>query len=80
MTGERPPNNRLKLPMFVVFATAGLVFAACGALVSDWGFAIYGAVLFVLCIPPILVTRQGRNPSWLQSPMDRRLQRRRSRR
>jgi IS1 family transposase len=59
------PNNRFKLPFFVVCAAVFVVLLVEGDLV------VVSATLLALCVVCIGVIASGRNPRWLQSPLDR---------
>jgi hypothetical protein len=66
------PNSPLKLPFFEI----GLVVCAGGAagpaVAGRW---VWTAALILggaLSVPAIRVIRQGRNPWWIRSPLDRR--------
>jgi hypothetical protein len=62
---EPLPNNRFKLPFFIVCAAVFVAMLAAGK--SD----VVAASLLVLSIVCIAVILSGRNPRWLQSPLDR---------
>jgi hypothetical protein len=62
---EPLPNNRFKLPFFIVCAAVFVAMLAVGK--SD----VVAAPLLVLSIACIAVILSGRNPRWLQSPLDR---------
>ena len=58
------PNNRFKLPFFLL-AAAGLV-----VLLITGKSVVPAAVLLAVCVVSIVVILSGRNPRWLQSPAD----------
>jgi hypothetical protein len=70
---ERLPNNRFKLPFFALCAA---VFAAMLVTGSEVVIAVPLLAVSVVCIGVIL---SGRNPRWMQSPLDRWEAKRRSR-
>jgi membrane protein YdbS with pleckstrin-like domain len=67
-----PPHNPLRLPFFLLCAAIAIVVAAVGIAYSAWWLVALGVVLFVASVALIRVIRQGRNPRWLQAPLDRR--------
>jgi hypothetical protein len=58
-------NNRFKLPFFVVCAAVFIVTLATG------GSAVIAVPLLALSLVCVAVILGGRNPRWLQSPLDR---------
>jgi hypothetical protein len=60
-----PPNNRFKLPWFLLCAAAGIVFLAVGKYVAG------GAILAGSLIAIATIVR-GRDPWWIRAPLDRR--------
>jgi hypothetical protein len=71
-----PPNNPLKLPFFVACAAIGLFVVVIGALFGVWWLVVFGLALTVVSGALARVVKQGRNPRWLRSPLDRRWPRR----
>ena len=67
------PNNRFKLPFFVVCGGVFVWMLATDAMI--W----IAAPLLALCLVSIGVIASGRNPRWLRSPLDRREAARRQR-
>lgn len=67
------PNNRFKLPFFVLCAA---VFVAAIALGRS---GLFSAVLLTGCVVSIVVIVSGRHPRWMQSSLDRRDAKRRGR-
>lgn len=59
------PNNRLKLPFFALCAAVFIAMLGTGASV------LIAAPLLVMSLVCIAVILSGRNPRWLQSPVDR---------
>jgi hypothetical protein len=70
---EPLPHNRFKLPFFLICAAVFVAMLVTGESV------LIAAPLLVMCIVCIVVILSGRNPRWLQSPMDRWEARRRAR-
>jgi hypothetical protein len=64
-----PPNSRWKLPSLVVMTVIGLVFAVSGTWPVLW------AGLVVILLVEIGFVLAGRNPWWMQGPLDRRRER-----
>jgi hypothetical protein len=61
---DEPPNNRFKLPSFIVLAAFAVVFLATGKYVS-------GAFILILSVHAIVAILRGRNPWQIRSPLDR---------
>jgi hypothetical protein len=59
------PNNRFKLPFFMLCAGVFVLLLVQGELV------VFSAILLALSVVCIVVIASGRNPRWLQSPLDR---------
>jgi hypothetical protein len=59
------PNNRFKLPFFLLCDAVFVVLLIVGKSV------VIAAVLMALSVVPIGVILSGRNPRRLQSPLDR---------
>jgi hypothetical protein len=59
------PNNRLKLPFFVVCAAVFVAMLATG------GSVLIATPMLAVSIACVAVILSGRNPRWLQSPLDR---------
>jgi len=59
------PNHRFKLPFFLLCAAAFTVLLVVGQSV------VIAAVLLAISVVCIVVILSGRNPRWLQSPLDR---------
>jgi hypothetical protein len=60
-----PPNNRLKLPTMLI----GIVSSV--ALIVDGTWTVLFAVCGVLCALEAGFVLAGRNPWWMQAPLDR---------
>jgi hypothetical protein len=59
------PNNRFKLPFFMLCAGVFVLLLVQGEHV------VFSAILLSLSVVCIVVIASGRNPRWLQSPLDR---------
>jgi len=64
-----PPNSRWKLLLLIVMVAICIVFATVGRWPVLW------AALVVVLFVEIGFVLVGRNPWWMQSPLDRRRQR-----
>jgi len=60
-----PPNNRWKLPVMTFMA------ALCGVLAFTGPWPIVWALLAAICLVEVRFVLAGRNPWWMQSPLDR---------
>jgi hypothetical protein len=69
---EDVPNNPLKLPFFVLMLMIAIVFVVVSAVGHEWVTVAILASCLPVGIHAIHVIRQGRNPWWLRSPLDRR--------
>jgi hypothetical protein len=67
-----PPNSRWKLPSLLVMTVIGVAFAVSGTWPVLW------AGLVVILLVEIGLVLAGRNPWWMQGPLDRRRERRTS--
>jgi hypothetical protein len=65
-----PANNRLKLPLMSFLALACAGIAALGIA------AVLSIVLAAVCAVEVGFVLAGRNPWWMQSPLDKRAERR----
>jgi hypothetical protein len=65
MSKQHLPNSRVKLPFFVLCAALYVAAIIKGFLVPVF------AVALVLVLPIIWRVAAGRNPRWLQGPLDR---------
>jgi hypothetical protein len=65
---EPLPNNRFKLPFFVV---CGVLLAWFALRSASTGHAVVETVLAVASFVSAAVVLSGRNPRWMQSPLDR---------
>jgi hypothetical protein len=61
-----PPNNRLKLPIML------LLLGGCIALAVSDEFPVLFAALALLIAVEIPFILAGRNPWWMQAPIDKR--------
>ncbi len=53
-------------------ALIGAAAVATGVRYTTWWLIALGAAVILGSLPPIRIIRQGRNPKWLQAPLDRR--------
>jgi hypothetical protein len=67
-----PPNNPLKLPFFILCAAIAVLVALIGVLYAAWWLAAGGLILLGASVRVARIVRDGRNPWWLRSPLDRR--------
>jgi hypothetical protein len=67
------PHNRYKAPFFVLCLVIGLVCAVIGGVHGAWGLVLLGGVLVAGCVNLLRVIHTGRNPRWMQSPLDPKL-------
>jgi hypothetical protein len=65
MSKQDLPNSRFKLPFFVLCAALYVAAIISGFLVPVF------VVALVLVLPIIWIVAGGRNPRWLQGPLDR---------
>ena len=72
------PNNPLKQPFLVMCVLIAVFTAVVGGVLAanglrlGWLLVSGGVALVALSYVPIRVIRQGRNPWWMRSPLDRR--------
>jgi hypothetical protein len=64
--GPEPPNSKLKLPFMLLLLGICIAFAAIGV-----GPIIF-SVLAGVCAIEVCFILAGRNPWWMQAPIDRR--------
>lgn len=65
-------NNPLKLPFFVIALVVCVVGAVGTAIAGQWGWTVVLILGAAASLPANRVIRQGRNPWWIRSPLDRR--------
>jgi hypothetical protein len=70
------PNNPLKLPFLLAMAVVTIVLIVVAAEGHAWVWVAILAGCLLGGTHAIRVVRQGRNPRWLRSPLDRGWQRR----
>jgi hypothetical protein len=64
------PHNRLKLPLFVAGAVAGLAALVVAVVSGPAWYALFGVGMIAASAYPIVLIRRGENPRWLQAPLD----------
>jgi hypothetical protein len=69
---DEPPNNPLKAPLFALCGLIGVVGAVVGARDGVAWLIVLGVVLVISSAWTVRFVLSGRNPRWLQSPLDRR--------
>jgi len=70
---KEPPDHRLKLPFFVLYA------AVLVALIVTGHHLVVAVPLLAMSIVAIVLIARGRNPRWLRGPFDQAEARRRRR-
>ncbi|HEY6760273.1 MAG TPA: hypothetical protein VI318_12320 [Baekduia sp.] len=74
---DEPPNHPFKAVFHVAILACGLVVLVRGAVVGDWALVVVGAGVAGVAVVGLAFIVKGRNPWWLQGPLDRRVARRR---
>jgi hypothetical protein len=65
------PHNPFKLPLYVLGVVLGVVFVVRGVSGEPVWLTAVGVVILALCLAGLRAIRQGRNPWYTRSPLDR---------
>jgi type IV secretory pathway TrbD component len=71
-----PPNHWFKSVFVGLVLLIGIGCLVVAITAGSWPEAVFGVVLIALATGALVLIRRGRNPRWMQGPLDRRAARR----